>query len=445
MDLKVLAVSFSSEDRNGRWSYFRFTTTRIFFLTDKKHKSFFGATVSQQGGKMRQYSSVFKDESRLDINYVPPSLPHRTFQLDLLNQFFRSLIESPGKMAQRVLITGRIGTGKTVLSQRFGLRITRDAREKGINLQYVHTNCRECKGSLFLILQRVISKFHPHFPKRGYSAEEILQMLIQILDDQDLYLILTLDELDALIRNGGSEPLYNLTRIQEDRPDAPRRLSLICILREIEHADSLDPSTRSTLQHNTIHLAEYSRSQLLDILSDRVSLAFRVGVVSRDILSLIAGLASFEGGDARYGIELLWRAGKYADVSRLVEVSAECVRRAAASVYPTVHKDVVSALQVHEKLFLLGVARRFKQTGAVQMSMGEAEESYAIVCEEYEKRRLGHTQVWKYVKDLSAVGIIESRLSGVGQRGKTTMISLSKVPASDLERELVKVLSVGGK
>ena len=77
--------------------------------------------------------------------------------------------------------------------------------------------------------------------------------------------------------------------------------------------------------------------------------------------------------------------------------------------------------------------------------VGEAEESYAVVCEEYGKRKLGRTQVWKYVKALSALGIIESRLSGVGQRGKTTIISLSRVPASDLERELVKGLSVRSK
>lgn len=393
---------------------------------------------------MHQYSSVFKDENKLDINYVPPRLPHRSLQLDLLNQFFRSLVESPGKMAQRVLITGRIGTGKTVLSQLFGLQITKDAQERGINLQHVHVNCRECKGSLFLILQRTISRFHPHFPKRGYSAEEILHVLVQILDDQNLYLILTLDELDALIRNEGSEPLYNLTRIQEDRPNAPRRLSLICILRETEYLDSLDASTRSTLQHNIIRLAEYSRSQLLDILSDRVNLAFKGGAISGDVLDLVAGLASSEGGDARYGIELLWRAGKYADVSRLVEVSAECVRMAASSVYPTISKDVISSLGLHEKLLLLGVARRFKQTGAVQMPIGEAEESYAVVCEEYGEKKLGHTQVWNHVKDLSAVGVIESRLSGVGQRGKTTIISLSRVPAADLERELMRSLSVGG-
>jgi len=389
---------------------------------------------------MAQYFSVFKDESKLDINYVPPHLPHREPQLNLLNQFFRFAVESPGKMTQRVMITGNIGTGKTVLSQHFGLHITREAEKRNINLNYVHVNCRECKGSLFMILQRTILKFSPHFPRRGYSAEELLQALMQILDEQNAYLILVLDELEALIRAEGSDPLYNLTRIQEDRPKASQRLSLICILRQPEYLDALDPSARSTLQRNVIHLEEYSKPQLQNILNDRVKLAFKQGTIFALTIDLIAELASSEGGDARYAIELLWRAGKYADASEMQEVSPECVRKAAVSVYPVVRKDMVSCLGLHEKLFLLGVARRFRQAGTAYMSMGEAEDAYAVVCEEYGEKKRGHTQLWKYVKDLSMSGIIETKPSGIGRRGKTTVISLARVPASDLEEELNKSL-----
>ena len=133
---------------------------------------------------MSRYSSVFKDEIKLDINYVPNQLLHRKLQLNLLNQFFRFTVENPGKMTQRALIMGNIGTGKTVLSQHFGLSIVKEAKQRKINLNYIHINCRECKGSLFMILQRTISKFYPNFPRRGYSAEELLQALMQILDDQ---------------------------------------------------------------------------------------------------------------------------------------------------------------------------------------------------------------------------------------------------------------------
>jgi len=390
---------------------------------------------------MPQYFSVFKDESKLDINYVPPSLPHRRPQLNLLNQFFRFAVESPGKMTQRVMITGNIGTGKTVLSQHFGLNIMKEAEKRNINLNYVHVNCRECKGSLFMILQRTILKFYPHFPRRGYSAEELLQALIQVLDEQNAYLILALDELEALISVEGSDPLYNLTRIQEDRPKAPQRLSLICILRQPEYLDVLDPSARSTLQRNVIHLEEYLKWQLQDILNDRVNLAFRQGTIFAPTVDLVAEVAYSEGGDARYAIELLWRAGKYADASEMGEVSPECVRKAAVSVYPVVRRDMISSLSLHEKLFLLGVARRFRQAGTAYMSMGEAEDAYAVACEEYGEKKRGHTQLWKYVKDLSMSGIIETKASGAGQRGKTTLISLPRVPASDLEEELSKALT----
>jgi cell division control protein 6 len=387
-----------------------------------------------------RYFSVFKDESKLDINYVPQHLLHRRLQLNLLNQFFRFAVENPGKMTQRALIIGKIGTGKTVLSQHFGLNIAKEAKDRNINLKYVHVNCRESKGSLFMILQRTIMNFIPTFPRRGYSAEELLQALMQVLDEKNAYLILTLDELEALVRNEGSDPIYNLSRIQEDRLDAPKRLSLICILRQPEYLDKLDPSTRSTLQRNIIQLEEYSETQLEDILTDRVNLAFRDGTVSTQTMNLIAELGHSEGGNARYAIELLWRAGKYADASEMREVSPECVRKAVVSVYPIVRRDMIPTFSLHEKLFLLGVARHFKQTDSAHISMGEAEEAYALICEEYDEKQRGHTQLWKYTKKLSVAGIIETIVSGVGQRGKTTLISLSKVPASDLEQELVKIL-----
>jgi len=394
---------------------------------------------------MSRYSSVFKDEIKLDINYVPIQLLHRKLQLKLLNQFFRFTIENPGKMTQRALIMGNIGTGKTVLSQHFGLSILKEAKQRKINLNYIHINCRECKGSLFMILQRTISRFYPNFPRRGYSAEELLQALMQILDDKDAYLILTLDELESLIQNEGSDPLYNLSRIQEDRINSPKRLSLICILRQDEPLEYLDPSTRSTLQRNIIRLPDYSESQLEDILAERVNLAFMDGTVPPQTLSLIAELGDSEQGNARYSIELLWRAGKYADASQFREVTPECVRNAVASVYPVIRRDLIVELSLHEKLFLLGVARYFNQTDSAYVSMGDAEESYALACEEYDQKPRGHTQLWKYVKSLSTTGIIETMVSGVGQRGKTTMISLPRVPASDLEQEISKIMSQKGR
>ncbi len=389
---------------------------------------------------MQLYSSVFKDESKLDINYAPPRLPHREKQLTWLNQFFRFALDNPGKMTQRVLVTGKIGTGKTVLTQHFGQGIMKEAKNRGINLHYVHVNCRELKGSLFFILQYVMLKFAPNYPKRGYSAQELLRSLMDMLDDKKSYVIITLDELDALIQTDGPDALYSLTRVQEDHSRTVQRISLICVLRETALLSRLDSSTRSTLQHNIVEFDDYSKSQLLDILSDRVAAAFRDNAVYSETVDFVAESAASLGGDARYAIELLWRAGKYADFDGSRTVQPEHVRRASESVHAVVQKDSIFQLSQHQKMFLLGVARWFKQSDAAYISMGEAENAYAIVCEEYDVKKRGHTQLWKYVQELSALDVIKAELSGAGQRGKTMLISLTNVSAVELEKELVKTL-----
>jgi cell division control protein 6 len=386
------------------------------------------------------YQTVFKDETKLDISYVPYRLPHRDSELRLLTEFFSFMLQSPGKMAQRVLITGDVGTGKTVLSQRFGADIIREANKHAINLRCVHVNCREYHGNLFLILYHVVSTFHPNFPRRGYSAEELLRILMQILDEENVYVILTLDEFDSLVLKEGSEAVYKLTRLQEIRQNKPQRLSLVCILRDLKAIEKLDASTRSTLQSNIVGLESYSRQQLCDILSDRVSLAFKPMTVPEDTLSLIAELAASEGGNARFGIELLWRAGKYANAEEKGTVSPELVRKAVSSIVPAMRKSDLSFLGLHEKLFLVGVARFLKESQKACASLAEAERAYAIVCEEFSAQPHSHTQLWKYLHNLSVAGIVKTEVSSTGSRGRSTLIYLPRIPVEELEKELTAML-----
>ena len=389
---------------------------------------------------MLRRRSVFRDEPKLDINYVPVKLPHREAELRLLMEFFNFALQSPGKMAQRVLITGNVGTGKTALSQRFGSNITTEANKRGISLHYIYVNCRELRGSLFLILQHAVSTFHPNFPKRGYSAEEILTSFMQILDEQKSHVILIMDEFESLIDREGSEAVYKLTRLQETRQEKPQRLSLLCVVRSLKSISQLDVSTRSTLQSNVINLEKYSKEQLVDILNDRASLAFKPLAVNEDTLDLIAEIAVSESGGARFGIELLWRAGKYADAGDLNTVSPECVRKAVSSIIPEIRKSDLISLGLHEKLFLLGIARALKKDEKAYVTFTEAERSYAIVCEEFETTPRSHTQLWKYLRSFSAIGLISSEHVSETSRGRSTGISLPRIPTDDLEKELKTLL-----
>jgi cell division control protein 6 len=384
--------------------------------------------------------TVFKDEAPLSLEFIPQKLPHRDDQMRFLTQLFRFSLDSPFSTSQRVLITGDVGTGKTVLAQRFGTDLVRAARSRKVNLHYVHVNCREAKGSLFMIIKRILTQFEPEFPKRGFAPEELLHTLMDMLDDKNMHLILGLDEVEHLIRVEASTPIYNLTRIQEERVGKPIRLSLIFILRELEYLQKLDKSTIDTLQRNIVKLDKYSSRQLIDILQDRVNLAFKENAVDDEALELVADIGG-QSGDARYAIELLWRAGKYADTEPSKQVLTDHVRKAAGSVYPMLRGEYIAALSPHEKYMLLALARVLEESQEAYANIGVVEREYKAVCEEYDDKPRKHTQIWKYARALGATGVIAASKSGEGVRGKTTLLGLENIPAATMRQQLEAALA----
>jgi archaeal cell division control protein 6 len=382
------------------------------------------------------YQSVFKDESKLDINYIPAKLPHRETQQRLLMEFFNFILRTPEKMAQRVILTGDVGTGKTALAQHFGANLTSEANKKGIKFRYAHVNCREFRGSLAPILHRAVTVFQPNYPARGYCAEEILLTLMKVLDEENAFMVLALDEFDSLIEREGSDAVYKLTRLQETRQGKPQRLSFIFIMRDLKAIEPLDDSAKSTLQRSIIRLERYGKTQLVDILSDRVALAFEFGAVAEDVVDSIAELAFTETGNARFGIELLWRAGKYADAEEAGRVEPECVRLAVSNIVPSLRRSELASLGFHEKLLLLAIARYFKENEEAYVSLAEAERAYAVVCEEVGEAPNSHTQLWNYIQYLASLGVLKTEVAAAETRGRSTRISLPTVPASELEKEL---------
>jgi cell division control protein 6 len=383
--------------------------------------------------------SVFVDETPLSLEYVPSRLPHREKELRFLAQLFRAQIQRPGSMSQRVLIAGDVGTGKTVLAKRFGLELEEETRARGVNFKYMHVNCRESRGSLFLVLKKVLSEFIPRFPPRGFSPEELLSMLIRLLEKKKLHLMLALDELESLIRVDGSPAIYNLTRIQEHEEQGSAKLSLMFIIRDLSYLSRLDKSALSTMQQNVVKLERYTADQLEEILKDRVKLSYKPDTISDESVRYIAELAS-KSGDARYAIEVLWRAGKYADAEESATVTMEHVRQAASSIHPAFKEEHLRGLSISEKLVLLALSRVLKSSGGAYATMGEVEDAYQVVCEEYGETPRKHTQVWKYVRNLGATGVVSTKRSGEGVKGKTTMVGLDLIPAAQMEKWLESVL-----
>jgi cell division control protein 6 len=378
---------------------------------------------------------VFKDAGKLSFDYLPERMVHREKQTQRLFSLLRPIAEAGA--ASNAFLYGPVGTGKTHTAKRFCLDFRKYGAEQGRGIDFYPVNCRQRMGDDAVLLA-LVRHFDSHHPERGFSIAEKLETLRRAIDRQKVHFIVILDEVDALLKKSGADLIYSFARIAEDSTAAKGNISMILISQRPNALEYMDAAALSTFRRsNVVEFPRYDRSELRDIVSDRVGLAMYPGTVDDEIVGMIAEIAA-EFGDARYSIELLEKAGMLADEEGEDALAPEHVRGAKAHVHPTDIQERLRQLDVPKRLVLLAIARRIRKK--THITMGEAEQAYEVVCEEFLEKRRAHTQLWKYVRELDALGLIDTKLSGEGVVGKTTLISLPEIPAriliDNIERSL---------
>jgi len=266
--------------------------------------------------------SLFKNESKLDNNYVPERLPYRNKELSLLSQLFLVLITNPNSISRKILIIGKTGIGKTATIKLFGEMLVNAAQKRSGDIKYVHINCRKERTS-YKVLIKITRALNKNFPKRGYSPQDLLEIIVDIIKDQNLHLLIVLDELSYLIGKEG-DLIYSLTRINDDSFNTRQHMSIIGIARDISCLSGLDTSTMSTLQRNIIYFNNYNKEQLFDILKYRTEISLKENIISDNLIQIITDLV-YQSGDIRYGLNLLWKSTKIAENQNLKYVTIESI------------------------------------------------------------------------------------------------------------------------
>lgn len=391
--------------------------------------------------------SVFKSKEKLYPEHLPAQLPHREEQLMSLATYFRNILLRPGSMAQRVLLVGGVGTGKTATARRFGSDFKALAHQRGINLEYVHVNCHRDR-TLYLVVQEIARQLRIPVPPRGLSAQEMYKVVLKQLDNRNIYAIITLDEFDYFIEVAGNDSVYFLVRTYDEYPDLAKRINFIFITRSLSSLGVLDSATESYIVRNVIHFKPYTSSELFDILKYRSQEAFYEGTVDDSILEYIADLVGVDNGgsgNARLALEVLMLAGSEAEKEGAQRITIDHVRRAFTHANPNISimvNDVIRHLSLHELLVLLAIVRLLKQRNEAYVRIGDVEEEYYNICEEYKEEPRKHTQVYEYIQDLKRRGVIDAKLSGKGYRGKSTLIGISLGPLEALEKFIQEMIDI---
>jgi cell division control protein 6 len=382
--------------------------------------------------------TVFKAIDKLDFDYVPKELPHRDEQLRKLARIFGQILTS--NISENAFIKGNVGTGKTVMTKKFCADFKKYAQDSGVALETVHVNCRR-RNTDSSVMLKIVTHFQESFPDRGFSVDEMLDSVRKHLSQRKCHLIVVLDEIDVLVKKSGSNLVYLLTRFNEENISGANTISLI-LISQVNALELMEKAALSTFKRtNVIEMDKYTIAELVDIIKQRIELAFKSNAMDTEAIDLIADIASVEG-DARLAIELLWKAGLAANDKKESRVSAEHVRAAKGNI--TTLEIKLNDLGLHEKLILMMIARKLKKSGAYTTT-GDVEKLYGVACEEYKMKPRGHTQFWNYIKSLDAYGFIVAKKSGEGIIGNTTVISLPDMPAKELEELLVKNLDKGRK
>jgi cell division control protein 6 len=380
--------------------------------------------------------SVFTDESTLSFDYVPPKLLHREEQLKRLAETFHTVIEKPGALSPRAFIFGEVGVGKTALVKYFGEGMIRVAKNKEIKLLYVHINCRTVESKWALVLNIAMAVDPKELNIRGYGPNQMLHEIYDYLEYNNMYLLLALDEIDFFIKRTGENILYDFVRLNEELINVPKRLALIFISRDrtIYDLPQVDKSTLSSLfSANTIQLQQYLPTELTDILTQRVKLAFKPNTVLEEVIDFIADEAGKQG-DARYAIELLALAGRYADIDQSKWVTPDHVRKAKSSIHPRIRKDDQYPLSKKEKAILLAVARSLEPEEAY-VSFEEVQENFHVCCEELNLDKAGPIQLQGILCELAKTGLIS-----IKQSNKKLFVSFPEIPIELFRHELEELL-----
>ena len=373
----------------------------------------------------------------LDPTYIPETLPHRENQLKTLIGIFQPLLKRNIDYTARVIITGQFGVGKTVLANYFRLKFQTAANSLSVPLTSIYINCMQSRTP-YSMVQKIARKLALYIPGRGLSYQEIMDSIKEAINKTPKKVLLVLDESDSLLRYNNQDIMYDLIRFNEELERSC--LSVIMIARNTSIVD-LEPRI-SGLINREIILNPYTADQLFDILSDRVSKALRKGAISPRVVRMISVISS-ERGDARYAIRLLQTAAEIASFKGSGSITPEHVRFAVEAVDPKLAELNIDNLSCSEKLVLLGIVRSLIRSGDPTVKMGDVKKEYAAVCEEFEVEPLKHTHLWRKIRELSSLGIVDIYVSGLKMGGRSTLLGINDISIKKLELYLLQSLREG--
>jgi archaeal cell division control protein 6 len=325
------------------------------------------AYIEQSRQEAKQAASGVKDFRIFDFGFIPDApfiRPETKRIIDSIVQYHQTGIP------RNLIVTGPRGSGKTLT-----MRYLERALRTTIGLPIHGVNCRIYNSS-FKVLAHIL-KLRP----RGYSYSELCEIFEREVPGNA---VIVLDEIDLLgEKDIRKDVLYFLSR-------SKNRYFVVLLSNNPRFLRSLDESTRSSLQPETIFFRNYCATEILEILQDRARTGLRK--VDPGLLEEISGLtAKNTNGDVRVAIKTLLHCATNRDMQ-----VQDCFKKAREDVVT----DVLESL--NEKALLIIKAAYLEPTKLVKSIY----QRYVHLSRDYREEPYGYTQFYSTLGYLSSLGMI---------------------------------------
>ncbi len=361
-------------------------------------------------------SSLFANKELLKISKVvgPDRIVQREKEIQKVASSLNEIVN--GSSPDNILIYGKTGTGKSLVSKYVSRQAREKAREVGREVALVIVDCSQYDTET-KATRRIAQSLAKNedikidIPESGIGSSRYYDYIWRILDESYDGVILILDEVDML--NKSDNLLMQFSRAGEnEKTDA--NIGLICTSNKIDYKDTMGMRAQSSLQERELTFDPYDANELREILENRKD-AFEEGVLGEEVIPLSAALAAQEHGDARKAMRIFSRSGEVAEEKDSETVKESHVKEAYDRIEVDRVKSLVSGMPVQGKIVLYSLVRLDEKSRDSEFNTDDVMKEYRRLASRIDMKEISRTRVLQILKEWSLLGISDSNRKGKGR------------------------------
>jgi cell division control protein 6 len=359
---------------------------------------------------------IFANKDLLKIGHVPEAnrIVGRDEELSKLAKRLNGAVQ--GYSPENMMIYGKTGTGKSLVSRHVSQR-AKNAAQEGIDIGIAYIDCAE-DNTETQVISSLAAKLNDEsetklsVPHTGLSTSKYYKLLWQILDAQFDSAIIILDEIDLM---NDDNVLMKLSRAEE-AGKIEGSIGIIAISNKIQYIDNLNERVKSSFQHKELFFKPYDANQLREIMSYRED-AFQEGVLTDDVIPLSAAFAAQEHGDARKAIDVLRHSGEVAYEDGDDKVREEHVRQAQQHAEKDRFRELVNGAPTQAKAALLALTELTVNSRDHTFLTSQVYDQYEGICNYLDMDVLSVRRFRDILKEQAFLGVVEIEKINKGSAG----------------------------